>query len=63
LRVPALSDAEMQKIGEAAGRNATTGGLPLIAKALALAAVEFLEGKARPLKRTRRQLKGIYPGC
>lgn len=63
LRVPALTDAEMQQIGEAAGRNATTGGVPLIAKALALAAVEVLEGKSRPLKRNRRRLKGIYPGC
>ena len=63
LRVPVLTDAEMEKIGEAAGRNATTGGVPLIAKALALAAVEVLEGKARPLKRNRRRLKGMYPGC
>ena len=63
LRVPALTDAEMRKIGEAAGRNATTGGVRLIDKALALAAVEFLEGTSRPLKRNRRRLKGIYPGC
>jgi hypothetical protein len=61
-RVPSLSDAEMHKIGEAAGRHATTGGVRLIDKALTLAAVEVLEGGSRPLKRSRRRLKGIYPG-
>ena len=35
LRVPTLVDAEMKKIGEIAGRNATTGGVRLIGKALA----------------------------
>jgi hypothetical protein len=62
LRVPNLSDAQMQKVGEVAGRYATTGGVHLIDKALTLAAVEILEGASRPLKRSRRRLKGIYPG-
>jgi len=62
LRVPNLSDAEMREIGVVAGRHATTGGVNLIDKALTLAAVEILEGASRPLKRSRRRLKGIYPG-
>lgn len=63
MRVSSLSDADMHKIGEIAGRYATTGGVALIDKALTLAAVEVLEGTARPLRRNRRRLKGIYPGC
>jgi hypothetical protein len=31
-------------------------------KALTLATVEVLEGGSRPLKWSRRRLKGIYPG-
>ena len=61
-RVPILSDDEMREIGEVAGRHATTGGVRLIDKAVTLAAVEVLEGANRPLKRSRRRLKGIYPG-
>lgn len=59
-RVPYLDDAAMRRIGEVALPHACTG--MLIAKALALAAVEVLEGASRPLKRGRRRLKGIYPG-
>jgi hypothetical protein len=34
----------------------------LIGKALALAAVDVLEGASRDLRWKRRRLKGIYPG-
>jgi hypothetical protein len=61
-RISTLSDAEMQKIGEVADRYLYTPERPLIAKAVAMATVEVLEGAGRPLKRARRRLKGIYPG-
>jgi hypothetical protein len=58
-----LSDAEMNKIGEVADHYLYAPGKPpLLAKVVALAAVEVLEGASRPLKRNRRRLKGIYPG-
>lgn len=38
------------------------GTSPLLALCLALAAVEIIEGQARPLRWKRRKLKGIYPG-
>ena len=59
-RVHDLTDQEMLKIGEVAASNTTES--PLLAKAVTLAAVEVMEGKARPLKWGRRRLKGIYPG-
>ncbi|MGX6446673.1 hypothetical protein ACVU7I_01175 [Patulibacter sp. S7RM1-6] len=40
-----------------------SGAGPLLALCLSLAAVEVLEGEARPLRWKRRKLKGIYPGC
>jgi hypothetical protein len=36
---------------------------PLIAWGLATGAVEIIEGTARPLRRRRRRLKGIWPGA
>jgi hypothetical protein len=39
-----------------------SGASPLIAEALARAAVEIVEGTPRPLRWKRRKLKGIYPG-
>ena len=39
-----------------------SGASPLLAEALARAAVEVIEGAARPLRWKRRKLKGIYPG-
>jgi hypothetical protein len=62
-RVPRLTEAELSRIGELAFVRATdprSGGL--LAKALALAAVEVMEGEPRPLTWSRRKLKGIYPG-
>ena len=61
-RVPTLGEAEMRTIAEAADRYLYTPERPLLAKAVALAAVEVLEGASRPLKRNRRRLKGTYPG-
>jgi hypothetical protein len=39
-----------------------SGASPYFAWALAMAAVEVLEGTQRPLRWKRRRLKGIYPG-
>lgn len=39
-----------------------SGASPLFSWALAMAAVEVVEGRARPLRWKRRKLKGIYPG-
>lgn len=39
----------------------SSGGSPLIAWALAMAAIEVMEGAGRPLRWKRRKLKGIYP--
>ena len=39
-----------------------SGASPLLAWALAMAAVEVVEGQQRELSRKRRKLKGIYPG-
>ena len=61
-RISTLTEAEMQRIGEVADRYLYTPERPLIAKAVALATIEVLEGAGRPLKRSRRRLKGIYPG-
>jgi hypothetical protein len=62
-RILTLSDAEMKQIGEVADRFLYAPGKPpLLAKVVALAAVEVLEGVGRQLKRKRRRLKGIYPG-
>jgi hypothetical protein len=61
-QIPTLSEAEMQRIGEVADRYLYAPERPLIAKALALAAIEVLEGAGRPMKRNRRRLKGLYPG-
>jgi hypothetical protein len=41
----------------------TSGASPVLAEALARAAVEVIEGAPRPLRWKRRKLKGIYPGC
>ena len=39
-----------------------SGASMLLAKAVALAAVDILEGSSRDLRWKRRRLKGIYPG-
>lgn len=67
--VPQLTDEQMSRIGEIAGHlvsspntRTASGASMLLAKAVALAAVEVIEGKPRDLKWKRRKLKGIYPG-
>jgi hypothetical protein len=72
LRVFQLSDAEMRRIGEVAKQHFAALGGPLNArgpsdrltrtysKAESLAAIEVMEGTRRPLKRKRRNLKGIF---
>jgi hypothetical protein len=67
-RVLTLPDRTMQQIGERADHHLTRGPTTragdsmLIAKALALAAVEVLEGHSRPLKRARRRPRSEFPG-
>jgi hypothetical protein len=67
-RVLTLADRTMKQIGERAehhlvhGPTTRAGDSMLISKALALAAVEVLEGNARPLKRDRRRPESEFPG-
>jgi len=67
-RIEGLSEADLPRVFERADhylyddRYATpSGASPFIAWALAMAAVEVIEGKARPLRWKRRKLKGIIP--
>lgn len=53
------TEEEMLRIGERGAELACTG--MLIAKAVALAAIEVFESKSRPTRWNRRKLKGIYP--
>jgi len=58
-----MPDDVLLRIGELAFEKASgPKGERLLAKALALATVEVVEGKARSLRWSRRKLKGIYPG-
>jgi hypothetical protein len=55
-----LTDHELDRMGEIAGKHSATSDVPsgaemLWSKAIALAAVEVVEGKARPLARKRRR--------
>jgi hypothetical protein len=67
-RVLTLPDRTMKQIGERAdyhltrGPTTRAGDSMLISKALALAAIEVLEGHSRPLKRTRRRPTSQFPG-
>jgi hypothetical protein len=63
-RAANLSDSDLSRIGVLAGRILTSGeystpsgASPLIAKAYALAAVEIIEGRHRPLARKRRRFR------
>jgi len=57
-KVPQLTDAEMARIGELAfTKSCAPDGASLLSKALALAAVEILEGHSRDLRWKRRKLK------
>jgi hypothetical protein len=57
--VPGFDEAQLHRVWVLAGRNSTldagkkAGGM-MLAKALALAAVEVAEGAARPLQQSRR---------
>jgi hypothetical protein len=67
-RVLTLRDRTMKQIGERAdyhlthGPTTRAGDSMLISKALALAAVEVLEGHFRPMKCTRRRATSDFPG-
>ena len=55
-----LSDQELERMGDIAGEymlmsDTASGAGMLFAKAVALAAVEVLEGRPRPLARMRRR--------
>ena len=59
-RVAQLTDIDMARIGELAyEKSVSPNGEKLLAKALALAAVEFFEGAPRNLHWKRRKLKGV----
>jgi hypothetical protein len=70
--VQALEDADRERLQQIFDRadhylyadefSKPSGASPLIAEALARAAVEIVEGAPRPLRWKRRKLKGIYPG-
>jgi hypothetical protein len=49
-----LSDDDLNRIGELAAKHIGQGGY--ISKHVALAAIEFIEGKARETKRKKRDL-------
>lgn len=60
LKVVNLTDHELDRIGEIAGKHAATSDVPsgagmLFSKAIALATVEVIEGKPRLLARKRRR--------
>ena len=67
-RVLTVPKRTMNAIGERAsehllrGEPTAAGNSMLIAKALALAAVEVLEGAPRPLQRTTRRPERDFPG-
>lgn len=69
-RISTLDNATLESIFVRAGEYAVSdefakpsGAGMLLAEALSRAAVEIVEGRARPLRWKRRKLKGIYPGC
>jgi hypothetical protein len=56
-KIAHLTDADMQRIGEVAFVYACRTETTMIIKALALAAVEVLEGQPRDLRRKRRRVR------
>jgi hypothetical protein len=69
-RVPTLTPEDLERIYERADHYLyseayarPSGASPYLAWTVAMAAVEVMEGKQRPLRWKRRKLKGIYPGC
>ena len=57
-----LPQERLEAIFERADDYLSSVQSTLLAKALALAAVEVLEGEPRELRRKRRRLKGVWPG-
>ncbi|GAB3651856.1 hypothetical protein GCM10027589_08950 [Actinocorallia lasiicapitis] len=55
-----LTDGDLHRIGERATELTFSTAQGRIYLALALAAVEVMEGDARPLKFSRRRIKGIW---
>jgi hypothetical protein len=69
-RIPTLSPDQLQRIYDRADfylysdeHARPSGASPYLAWAIAMAAVEVVDGHRRPLRWKRRKLKGIYPGC
>ena len=59
-KTPDLTDDEMVKIGTRAFELTFSIAKGKLYLAVALAAVEIMEDEPRPLKRTRRKLKGVW---
>lgn len=59
-KTPDLTDDEMVKIGKRAFELTFSTAAGKLYLAVALAAVEIMEGEPRPLQRTRRKLKGVW---
>ena len=60
-RVASMSDEDLRRVFDRADDYLYQDESGLIARALAGAAVEVLEGRPRPLSRSRRRLKGVLP--
>lgn len=60
-RVAAAPDEDLHRVFDRADEYLRQDESGLVARALASAAVEVLAGQARPLARSRRQLKGLLP--
>jgi hypothetical protein len=58
-KVDALTDEQIKTIGEYAARH--IGQNKLVAKTIALGAIDYFEGKSRSLKKNRRDLS-FYEG-
>src|SRR3954452_24079822 len=60
-RAASMSDADLERIFDRAGDYLLQDASGLIARSVARAAEEGLTGEARPLFRSRRRLKGVFP--
>lgn len=60
-RASRLTEDELTRLGTRAGELILFGRESLLAKAVALAAVEVMEGATRELRFKRRKVTGIYP--
>lgn len=59
-KTPDLTDDETVRIGKRAFELTFSTAEGKLYLALALAAVEIMEGEPRPLQRTRRKVKGVW---